>query len=146
MYLPTSTTESCDEDDEVSVGVVEELVDKPGTSAYICVVLTYNDSSIFLRKTCQIPRNCKPFGKVQNATGVSVQLRRHHFYFCFRFLRVHATSFLVLHHSYSNFFSMRDAVQELRFPAMKKRMKNLSIDQGQRRVRIFLPFLMRCGF
>ena len=33
MYLKTSNTESCDEDDEeVGVGVVEELVDKPGTT------------------------------------------------------------------------------------------------------------------
>ena len=32
VYLLTSTTESCDEDDEVGVGVVEELVDKPGTT------------------------------------------------------------------------------------------------------------------
>ena len=32
MYLLTSNTESCDEDDdEVGVGVVEELADKPGT-------------------------------------------------------------------------------------------------------------------
>ena len=33
MCLLTSNTESCDEDDEeVGVGVVEELVDKPGTT------------------------------------------------------------------------------------------------------------------
>ena len=33
MYLLTSNTESCDEDgEEVGVGVVEELVDKPGTT------------------------------------------------------------------------------------------------------------------
>ena len=33
MYPLTSNTESCDEDDdEVDVGVVEELVDKPGTT------------------------------------------------------------------------------------------------------------------
>ena len=32
-YRLTSNTESCDEDDEeVGVGVVEELVDKPGTT------------------------------------------------------------------------------------------------------------------
>ena len=31
MYLLTSNTESCDEDDDVGVGVVEELVDKPRT-------------------------------------------------------------------------------------------------------------------
>ena len=32
VYLLTSNTESCDEDDEVGVGVVEELVNKPGTT------------------------------------------------------------------------------------------------------------------
>ena len=33
MYLLTSNTESCDEDDdEVGVDFVEELVDKPGTT------------------------------------------------------------------------------------------------------------------
>ena len=33
VYLLTSKMESCDEDDdEVGVGVVEELVDKPGTA------------------------------------------------------------------------------------------------------------------
>ena len=33
MYLLTSDTNSCDEDDEeVGVSVVEELVDKPGTT------------------------------------------------------------------------------------------------------------------
>ena len=32
MSLLTSITESCDEDDEVGVGVVEELVEKPGTT------------------------------------------------------------------------------------------------------------------
>ena len=33
VYLLTSNTESCDEgDEEVGVGVVEELVDKPGTT------------------------------------------------------------------------------------------------------------------
>ena len=33
MYLLTSNTESCDEDDEeVGVDVVDELVDKPGTT------------------------------------------------------------------------------------------------------------------
>ena len=32
LYLLTSNTESCDEDDDVGVGVVEELVDKPGTT------------------------------------------------------------------------------------------------------------------
>ena len=33
MYLLTSNTESCDGDDEeVGVGVVEELVDKPTTN------------------------------------------------------------------------------------------------------------------
>ena len=33
VYLLSSNTESCDEDDdEVGVGVVEELVDKPGTT------------------------------------------------------------------------------------------------------------------
>ena len=33
VYLFASNTESCDEDgDEVGVGVVEELVDKPGTT------------------------------------------------------------------------------------------------------------------
>ena len=33
MYLLTSNTESCDEDDgEIGEGVVEELEDKPGTT------------------------------------------------------------------------------------------------------------------
>ena len=33
VYLLSSNTESCDEDDDdVSVGVVKELVDKPGTT------------------------------------------------------------------------------------------------------------------
>ena len=33
VYLLTSNTESCDEHvEEVSVGIVEELVDKPGTT------------------------------------------------------------------------------------------------------------------
>ena len=33
VYLLTSNTESCDEDDgEIGVGVVKELVDKPGTT------------------------------------------------------------------------------------------------------------------
>ena len=33
VYLLTSNTESCDEDDdEVGVGVVEELEDEPGTT------------------------------------------------------------------------------------------------------------------
>ena len=33
VYLLTSNTESCDEDDdEVGVGVDEEIVDKPGTT------------------------------------------------------------------------------------------------------------------
>ena len=32
VYLLTLNTESCDEDDDVRVGVVEELVDKPGTT------------------------------------------------------------------------------------------------------------------
>ena len=32
VYLLSSNTESCDEDDEESVGVAEELVDKPGTT------------------------------------------------------------------------------------------------------------------
>ena len=33
VYVLVSNTESCDEDDEeVGVGVVEELVDKPGTT------------------------------------------------------------------------------------------------------------------
>ena len=33
MYLFATNTKSCDEDyDEVGVGVVEELVDKPGTT------------------------------------------------------------------------------------------------------------------
>ena len=33
VYLPTSNAESCDEDDEeVGVGVVEELVDEPGST------------------------------------------------------------------------------------------------------------------
>ena len=32
VYLFSSNTESCDEDDDVGVGVVEELVDKAGTT------------------------------------------------------------------------------------------------------------------
>ena len=39
MYLLMSNTESCDEDDEeVGVGVVEELVDKPGRTGTGAVV------------------------------------------------------------------------------------------------------------
>ena len=49
VYLFSSNTETCDEDDDVGVGVVEELADKKGTAngTYFDILQSINSLALF---------------------------------------------------------------------------------------------------